>query len=141
MKSYLFARAVATGLLALIRSGTADGQGRERTIFQFQHTAWTTKDGAPSLIWAMSQTIYGFDVAVMVLKDASILVGAGPAVGIATSLLGANIIGNFLCVVKPRDPTALVVALAVLLATDFFAVWSPARRAARVDPIVALRSE
>jgi len=81
------------------------------------------------------------DVAGMVLKDAGSLVGIGLLVGIAASLLGAKIIGNLLFGVKPRDPTALVAASSVLLVTGLFAAWWPARRAAGVEPMEALRSE
>lgn len=60
MKLDNFARAVAIFLLVFIPCGTAHGQRRDRTIFQFQHTAWTAKDGAPGPIWALAQTTDGF---------------------------------------------------------------------------------
>jgi predicted permease len=81
------------------------------------------------------------DVARMVLKDAGVLVGIGLAVGIAVSLLGAKIVGSLLFGVKPRDPMTLAAASVVLLLTGLFAAWWPARRAARVEPMEALRSE
>ncbi len=81
------------------------------------------------------------DVAGMVLKDAGVLVGIGLVIGIAASLLGAKILGSLLFGVKPRDPMTLAAASAVLLLTGLFAAWWPAWRAARVEPIEALRSE
>ncbi|MGB6130586.1 MAG: ABC transporter permease [Acidobacteriaceae bacterium] len=81
------------------------------------------------------------DVAGMVLRDASTLVGIGLAIGIAASLLGGKILGSLLFGVKPRDPTALGAASGVLLLTALFAAWWPARRAARVEPMEALRWE
>jgi predicted permease len=81
------------------------------------------------------------DVAGMVLKDAGVLVGIGLALGIAASLLGAKIVGSLLFGVKPRDPMTLAAASVVLLLTGLFAAWWPARRAARVEPMEALRSE
>ena len=81
------------------------------------------------------------DVAGMVLKDAGVLVGIGLAIGVALSLLGAKIVGSLLFGVKPRDPMALATASGVLLLTGLFAAWWPARRAARVEPMEALRSE
>lgn len=81
------------------------------------------------------------DVVGMVLKDASTLVGIGLAAGIAASLFAAKIMGSLLFGVKPRDPLALVAASAVLLLTALFAAWWPARRAARVEPMDALRAE
>lgn len=81
------------------------------------------------------------DVAGMVLRDAGILVGIGLAVGLAVSLLGAKMVAGLLFGVKPRDPTVLITASAVLLVTGLFAAWWPSRRAARIEPMEALRSE
>jgi predicted permease len=81
------------------------------------------------------------DIAGMVLRDAGILVGIGLVVGAAASLLGAKIIGGLLYDVKPQDPTVLITASSVLLVTGLFAAWWPARRAARIEPMEALRSE
>jgi hypothetical protein len=81
------------------------------------------------------------DVAEMVLRDAAALVGIGIVIGIGASLLGAKIVGSLLFGVKPRDPLTLAAASTVLLLTGLCAAWWPARRAARVEPMDALRSE
>ena len=81
------------------------------------------------------------DVAGMVLRDAGALVGIGLVIGIGVSLLGAKIVGSLLFGVRPRDPLTLAAASAVLLLTGLSAAWWPARRAARVDPMEALRNE
>ena len=81
------------------------------------------------------------DIAAMVLKDASVVVGIGLAVGIVTSLASARIVSSLLFGVTPRDPLTLAVASAVLLLTGLFAAWWPAQQAARVEPMDALRSE
>ncbi len=81
------------------------------------------------------------DVAGMVLKDVGVLVGIGLVAGIAASLLGAKILGSLLFGVKPRDPLTLAAASGVLLLTGLFAAWWPARRAARIEPMEALRNE
>lgn len=81
------------------------------------------------------------DVARMMLKNAGVLVGIGLVIGIAASLLSAKIVSSLLFGVKPRDPMALAAASGVLLLTGLFAAWWPARRAARVEPLEALRSE
>jgi ABC-type antimicrobial peptide transport system permease subunit len=70
-----------------------------------------------------------------------VLVGFGLVIGITASLLGAKVVGSLLFGVKPRDPTTLAAASVVLLLTGLFAAWWPARRAARIEPMEALRSE
>jgi len=42
---------------------------------------------------------------------------------------------------KPNDPLALTLAVAILLCASLVAGWVPARRASRIDPIIALRQE
>jgi len=76
-----------------------------------------------------------------VLRQAGLLVGIGLAIGIAAALAGARILSGLLFGVTSRDPLTLLAASAVLLAAGLFAAWWPARRAARVEPMAALRSE
>ena len=77
----------------------------------------------------------------MVLREAGILVIAGMVIGIAASLAGAQLLRSLLFGVAPRDPLTLAAMCGVLLLTGLFAAWWPARRAASVDPMQALRSE
>lgn len=70
------------------------------------------------------------------------LVAAGVAIGLIVSqLLGRAIEGVLWRGVKPYDPATLAGMTLLLLATGALACWIPARRAVRVDPIVALRYE
>jgi putative ABC transport system permease protein len=70
------------------------------------------------------------------------LVVAGVAAGLAVSLfLGRVVEAQLWPGVKPYDPVTLVSTVLLLLATGVLACWIPARRAARVDPMVALRYE
>jgi ABC-type antimicrobial peptide transport system permease subunit len=80
-------------------------------------------------------------IARMVLREAIFLVGCGLAVGVTVSVAGAQLLRSLLFGVAPRDPITLISAAGVLLITGLFAAWFPARRAARVDPMVALRYE
>jgi len=81
------------------------------------------------------------NIARMVLREATVLVGCGLAVGITVAMAGAQLLRSLLFGVAPRDPITLISAVGVLLVTGLFAAWWPAQRAARVDPMVALRYE
>jgi signal transduction histidine kinase/ligand-binding sensor domain-containing protein len=60
MKPKPVARTLLICLLGLLLCGMAYSQRRDRTIFQFQHTGWTAKEGAPSPIWRLAQTTDGY---------------------------------------------------------------------------------
>lgn len=81
------------------------------------------------------------EIAGLVLRDAGLLLGIGLAVGIVTALAGTRILSSLLFGVKPHDPLALAAASGLLLVTGVFSAWWPARRAARVEPMEALRTE
>ena len=69
------------------------------------------------------------------------LIGIGLVIGVAASLAGEQILRSLLFGVTPRNPAALAAMCTVLLLTGLFAAWWPARRAASVDPMQALRTE
>ena len=69
------------------------------------------------------------------------LVGAGIVLGIIASLAVARVIATQLWGVSAYDPFTLTSVAALLLITGLVACWIPARRASRVDPLVALRYE
>ena len=81
------------------------------------------------------------NIARMVLREAALLIGGGLAIGITVSIAGAQVLRSLLFGVAPRDPITLISAVGVLLITGLFAAWWPARRAANIDPMVALRYE
>ncbi|HVZ63320.1 MAG TPA: ABC transporter permease [Lacunisphaera sp.] len=68
-----------------------------------------------------------------------LLLGVGLTLGIAT--IGATGISNFLFHVNPRDPVTYSVVAVLIAAVSLFAIFVPARRATRVDPMIALRAE
>ena len=72
---------------------------------------------------------------------ASIMMAVGMFLGLAGAWGAAGLIEGFLFAVKPHDPVVFVSSGALLLLTGLLAAFVPAIRAARVDPIVALRSE
>jgi ABC-type antimicrobial peptide transport system permease subunit len=83
----------------------------------------------------------GTDVLGLVIKNGLRLVAAGVAVGLAASLALSRVIATQLWATSATDPLTLAGAVALLLTTGVVACWIPARRAARVDPLIALRYE
>jgi putative ABC transport system permease protein len=69
------------------------------------------------------------------------LVGAGAVVGYGLSVVIALIARTLLFGVSAFDPLACGVVVTFLGAIGIFACWLPARRAAKVDPMIALRAE
>lgn len=81
------------------------------------------------------------DVLRMVLRRVGALVAAGLAIGLGVAFLATRALAGLLYGISATDPATFVVVPAVLLATALFAGLVPARRAMRVDPMVALREE
>jgi predicted lysophospholipase L1 biosynthesis ABC-type transport system permease subunit len=81
------------------------------------------------------------EIARMVLRDAGLVLGLGLASGIVMSLAGARILGSLFFGVKPHAPVTLTTVSSLLIATGVFSAWWPARHAARVKPMEALRTE
>jgi ABC-type antimicrobial peptide transport system permease subunit len=77
----------------------------------------------------------------MVLRESLVLAGIGLAVGIPAALAGTRLLDAMLYGLAPRDPLTLGSAAATMLVLGVLAGYLPARRAARVDPLVALRAE
>lgn len=77
----------------------------------------------------------------MVMLDAAVLVGAGLSIGAAAAWSLSGIARAFLFRLEPADPRAFAIAVATLLAAALIATAIPARRAASVDPMTALRTE
>jgi predicted permease len=81
------------------------------------------------------------DVLALILREAMLLVGVGLAVGIPLSLFSGRILRDFLFGLKSTDPLSLTVVVLLLATVGVVAGFIPARRAAQVDPMVALRYE
>ena len=81
------------------------------------------------------------DVRRMFLRHGLALTTAGIAIGIVLAVALTRVMSAFLFGVGPLDPVTYAAVSAVLAAVALLAIYLPARRAARVDPVVALRAE
>jgi predicted permease len=77
----------------------------------------------------------------MMLKQGARLAGLGIAIGVGTALGVTQLLKTYLYQVKSTDPATFVGVAALLVSVALLACWIPARRAMRVDPMVALRHE
>jgi ABC-type antimicrobial peptide transport system permease subunit len=77
----------------------------------------------------------------MVLREVVMLVGIGLVAGLPVAIASERWIESLLFGMSPSDPATLVGATIILLGVAVLAGYLPARRAAKVDPIVALRHE
>jgi len=101
------------------------------------HVARRTREiGIRVALGATRQNIAG-----PILREALLLGGIGVAVGVPAALALSRLIKSQLYGVEPSDPFTLVAAVLALLLVALGAAWIPARRATRVDPMVALRYE
>ena len=80
-------------------------------------------------------------VAAMVTRQGLVLSGAGIVVGLGLVVVAARFLRSFLFEIAPTDPLTLGASAAILIAFALLASWVPARRAARVNPIEALRAD
>jgi predicted permease len=77
----------------------------------------------------------------MVLGEVLVLAAGGLTIGMAAALGTSKFVASFLYGMKPNDPLALTLAVAVLLGAALLAGYVPARKASRIDPMSALRHE
>jgi predicted permease len=96
----------------------------------------TREIGVRMALGATTQAVQG-----LILVDGMRLVTIGVVLGLAGAAAGSRVVQSLLFIVSPWDAAAFLVAPAVLSAVALAACWLPAWRAARVDPIDALRYE
>lgn len=77
----------------------------------------------------------------MVLQESLLLIGAGALIGLPAAVAASRLVENQVYGVKPGDPLTLAAALSMLILVGAAASFLPARRAALIDPQVALRNE
>jgi putative ABC transport system permease protein len=77
----------------------------------------------------------------MIVREAATLLAAGLPLGAALAIAGGHFAATLLYGLRPWDPATLVIATAGLGVVAMLASWIPARRAARLEPTVALRDD
>ena len=77
----------------------------------------------------------------LVVREGAVLTAIGAAAGLALSFLVGKVLASMLYQVSGSDPVVFLAAPAVLGVVSLLACYVPARRAARVDPMIALRYE
>lgn len=81
------------------------------------------------------------DVLALVLRQGALLAAAGLGLGVAVSLLATRFLASMLYGVRAHDPATFLLVGLLLMGVALLASYLPARRAARVDPMVALRQQ
>jgi len=89
----------------------------------------------------MALGAHGKDVVRMISRQALWLVGIGVAIGSLAAIVLGRIIASLTPGVSAGDPLTLALVALALVGAAALAIWVPARRAVRIDPIVALRQE
>jgi ABC-type antimicrobial peptide transport system permease subunit len=75
----------------------------------------------------------------LVMSEVGVLLAVGVPVGVAVAMLGGRTASSLLFRVRPYDPLTLIAAVVILAAVAIAASYIPARRATRIEPVVALR--
>jgi macrolide transport system ATP-binding/permease protein len=77
----------------------------------------------------------------MVLRDVLLVAGVGLAISVPLVLATSKLVEAFLFAMQPNDPVTLATAIGILVLAAVLAGYAPARKASRIDPMVALRHE
>jgi predicted permease len=105
-------------------------------VLAFQVARRTNELGVRMALGARRGTMMG-----LVLREVVVMVVAGVSIGAGGALVLTGLAGKMLFGLTPTDPSVFAVAASVLAVAAVLASWLPARRASRVDPLVALRHE
>jgi putative ABC transport system permease protein len=106
------------------------------SVLSFHVTRHTHEIGVRMALGASRGQVLG-----LMLGMGGRLVAAGLTIGVVASLAATRLLRNQLFGVQPTDPIAYVAVIVVLAAVTFLACYLPARRAASVAPMTALRQE
>jgi ABC-type antimicrobial peptide transport system permease subunit len=105
-------------------------------VFSFAVAQGKREIGIRIALGALSKRVLA-----MVLADGVAVAAAGAAIGIIAAVLAAPLIKPLLFRISPTDPLTLFGSGAVVLGVALLASFFPARRATRIEPVIAIRSE
>ena len=80
-------------------------------------------------------------IAALIVRQGGLVSLAGVGAGLAAAFAGSRVIESLLYGISPHDPGVFAGTAVILLVVALFACWLPARRAARLSPLEALRTE
>lgn len=140
--------------LAAALRGCLSTRGRDPSALVFPSSPWRSRPSgstALSVIWSRSaraRLVYASPLGAgrsqvirMVVARSLVPIGAGLVAGIAGALASSRLLTTLLFQVRPADPVVLSLIAGLLGCVATLACWIPARRAATVDPTIALRTE
>jgi len=81
------------------------------------------------------------EVVWLVMREVSLLVAVGACIGLAAAMASTRLVSTLLFGLTPNDPSTIALATLLMIGVAALAGFLPARRAARVDPMIALRHE
>jgi ABC-type antimicrobial peptide transport system permease subunit len=105
-------------------------------VLSFAVATHTRELGIRKALGAQRRDLYG-----LVMRGAAAVTAVGVAVGVIAALWALRALDSLLFGVETRDPIAFAVAIAIVLCVALAASLLPARRAASVDPLVALKQD
>jgi len=107
----------------------------------FSMTAYAVASRTREIGVRMALGAQADQVVATVLRDAAWPVAIGTIAGLAGAAAATKVIASFLFDTSPTDPLTFALVAATLACVGTLAAWIPARHAARVDPLIALRAE
>ena len=103
--------------------------------------AFTVQQRTPEIGLRLALGAQGRDILQLIRSHAAQGTALGALLGLVGALVGSRLLSAMLYQTRPSDPWSYVLAIAALALVAFPAAMLPARRATRVDPLVALRAE